>query len=171
MWKPGTSKPSSNNAPPQNLSLSSSSKSPKGVGGSSGKSKLSTSTMGMKFMQRKNQSKNTKDKEALQHAADRNSSKNHHTTNNDTMDSKKRENEQISKKDQQQSATSSSSSSDAVIILELASVSDMHGTGADIIGRRSFGGFHKSVSNTWDAALKQRTDDEARTQYAESYYR
>ena len=49
------------------------------------------------------------------------------------------------------------------IILELASVVDMYGVGSDVVGRRSFGGFHKSVMNTWNTALKRRTDDDTRT--------
>lgn len=49
------------------------------------------------------------------------------------------------------------------IMLELASVVDMYGVGSDLVGRRSFGGFHKSVMNTWDTALKRRADDETRT--------
>lgn len=57
---------------------------------------------------------------------------------------------------------SSSNNDDNTIILQLASVVDMYGVGSDIIGRRSFGGFHKSVQTTWDTALKQRTDSAAR---------
>lgn len=57
----------------------------------------------------------------------------------------------------------SSSSSREGILLEQASIVDMYGLGSDIIGRRSFGGFHKSVMNTWNEALKRRTDDDVRT--------
>ena len=44
----------------------------------------------------------------------------------------------------------------------------MYGVGSDIIGRRSFGGFHKSVRTTWDTALKQRTDSAARANNTKS---
>jgi len=63
---------------------------------------------------------------------------------------------------------SQSSSNDNTIILQLASVTDMYGVGSDIIGRRSFGGFHKSVRTTWDTALKQRTDSAARANNTKS---
>ena len=62
----------------------------------------------------------------------------------------------------------SQSSNDNTIILQLASVTDMYGVGSDIIGRRSFGGFHKSVRTTWDTALKQRTDSAARANNTKS---
>lgn len=148
MWKPGSAKPvgASNNA-----------KSPSN-GGSSAK-KLSTSTMGMRFMQRK--SKGTSDKAVIQNAvAARKGTNRNHTTSRSPVD-RKRVSEDISK--DEQSTSPNTTSNDGVIILELASVVDMYGVGSDIIGRRSFGGFHKSVKNTYDAALKRRVDDEART--------
>jgi hypothetical protein len=61
---------------------------------------------------------------------------------------------------QQQQQTSKLSNNDERVIIELASVVDMYGTGSDIIGRRSFGGFRKSSMTTYDTALKRRTDDE-----------
>lgn len=64
---------------------------------------------------------------------------------------------------------SSSSNDNDTIILQLASVVDMYGVGSDIIGRRSFGGFHKSVQTTWDTALKQRTDSAARVNNTRSH--
>ncbi len=67
------------------------------------------------------------------------------------------------------SQSSSSSSNDNTIILQLASVVDMYGVGSDIIGRRSFGGFHKSVRTTWDTALKSRTDSAARVNNTRSH--
>jgi hypothetical protein len=47
------------------------------------------------------------------------------------------------------------------ILLQLATVVDIYGTASDIIGRRSFGGFHKSIGNTWDSAYKSRMEAEA----------
>jgi len=61
---------------------------------------------------------------------------------------------------QQQQETSKLSNNDGQVIIELASVVDMYGTGSDIIGRRSFGGFCKSSITTYDTALNRRTDDE-----------
>ena len=45
----------------------------------------------------------------------------------------------------------------------------MYGVGSDIIGRRSFGGFHKSVRTTWDTAIKQRADSAARANNTKSH--
>ena len=45
----------------------------------------------------------------------------------------------------------------------------MYGIGSDIIGRRSFGGFHNSVRMTWDTALKQRTDSAAMVNNTKSH--
>mmetsp|Transcript_31807 Transcript_31807/g.66857 ORF Transcript_31807/g.66857 Transcript_31807/m.66857 type:complete len:208 (+) Transcript_31807:102-725(+) len=167
MWKPGTAKP--NDAPAKKQS-STSNQLPKD-GGATANKKLSGSTMGMRFMQRKNGAKNKEQeerKEVLNATAARKNNRNH-TTNNDGgvgngsangNSDRKRESEEISK-DQ--------SSSDGVIILELASVVDMYGVGSNVVGRRSFGGFHKSVKNTWDAALKRQTDDDVRTKNTKNH--
>ena len=155
MWKPGSAKPVG--ASPK-IIQNNNAKSPSN-GGSPAK-KLSTSTMGMRFMQRK--SKGTSDKAVIQNAvAARNGTNRNHTTNRSPVD-RKRDNGDISK-DEQSTSPNTTSNDGGVIILELASVVDMYGVGSDIIGRRSFGGFHKSVKNTYDAALKRRVDDEART--------
>ena len=66
----------------------------------------------------------------------------------------------ISTTQQQQQQASKLSNNDGRVIIELASVVDMYGTGSDNIGRRSFGGFRKSSMTTYDTALKRRTDDE-----------
>ena len=153
MWKPGSAKPVGALPKIQNNNA----KSPSN--GSSSAKKLSTSTMGMRFMQRK--SKGTSDKAVIQNAvAARKGTNRNHTTSRSPVD-RKRVSEDISK--DEQSTSPNTTSNDGVIILELASVVDMYGVGSDIIGRRSFGGFHKSVKNTYDAALKRRVDDEART--------
>lgn len=159
MWKPGAAKPSESTA----------TKSPTSDGPSPAAKKLSTSTMGMRFMQRKsNNNTEQEDRKAALHAAAAKKKNRNETiiaAKNNTCDStnfarnKKRESEEISK---EQSASS------GVIILELASVVDMYGVGADIVGRRSFGGFHKSIRTTYDTALKRRTDDEARKRLTKS---
>jgi len=70
---------------------------------------------------------------------------------------------------QQQQETSKLSNNDGQVIIELASVVDMYGTGSDIIGRRSFGGFCKSSITTYDTALNRRTDDE--DSFVNQYFR
>lgn len=117
-------------------------------------------------MQRKNEASNKgkEDRRSVDAAAT--TTDRDHTTNIDTMNTngstdgninKKRESEEISK---EQSSAS---------ILELASVVDMYGVGSDVVGRRSFGGFHKSVMNTYDTALKRRTDDDTRTKNTKNH--
>lgn len=117
-------------------------------------------------MQRKNEASNKgkEDRRSVDAAAT--TTDRDHTNNIDTMNTngsthgninKKRESEEISK---EQSSAS---------ILELASVVDMYGVGSDVVGRRSFGGFHKSVMNTYDTALKRRTDDDTRTKNTKNH--
>eukprot|EP00584_Thalassiosira_punctigera_P011540 CAMPEP_0172569678 /NCGR_PEP_ID=MMETSP1067-20121228/124518_1 /TAXON_ID=265564 ORGANISM="Thalassiosira punctigera, Strain Tpunct2005C2" /NCGR_SAMPLE_ID=MMETSP1067 /ASSEMBLY_ACC=CAM_ASM_000444 /LENGTH=180 /DNA_ID=CAMNT_0013361561 /DNA_START=185 /DNA_END=724 /DNA_ORIENTATION=- len=167
MWKPGTAKPN-NDAPPKRQS-NTSGKGPKAAGGAP--KRLSSSTMGMRFMQRKNESKNREREEkkaAGQTAAARQSNGNHATSNEDDGavgsndhggdNDRKRESEEISQHEKSAQA-----------ILELASVVDMYGVGSDVVGRRSFGGFRKPVRTTWEAALKRRTDDDERARNTKSH--
>jgi len=163
MWKPGSSKPSNKDKdnvhiPSHKKQNGNSAKSPSNNGNSSkspSSKKLSGSTMGMRFMQRKKKDSSSSTKPVIHQ-----NHNNIHTTINKSVHNnnvdRKRENRDISKDDEQPTSE--------VIILELASVVDMYGVGSDIIGRRSFGGFHKSVKNTYDTALKRRTDDHARSQ-------
>lgn len=161
MWKPGSSKPSNKDKdnvhiPSHKKQNGNSAKSPSNNGNSSkspSSKKLSGSTMGMRFMQRKKKDSSSSTKPVIH----QNNNKIHTTINKSAHHvDRKRENREISKDDEQQTSE--------VMILELASVVDMYGVGSDIIGRRSFGGFHKSVKNTYDTALKRRTDDHARSQ-------
>ena len=162
MWKPGTAKPDASTTLAN--SKQNNGTSPKS-GGSSSK-KLSSATMGMRFMQRKVDSSSKKqqdevNKNLFAKKNNRNnnikSSSSPSSTDGSNLE-RKRDHNSISS-----SPPPSISNNNAPIILELASVVDMYGVGSDIIGRRSFGGFRKNVRNTWDAALKQRTDDAART--------
>ncbi len=118
-------------------------------------------------MQRKNEASNKGRGERRGFDAAASTINRDHTTNIDTMNTngitngninRKRESEEISKEQ-----------SSASIILELASVVDMYGVGSDVVGRRSFGGFHKSVMNTWDTALKRRTDDDTITKNTKNH--
>lgn len=155
MWKPGNEKPETPSKNTQNAVAGSNSK------GASAK-KLSGATMGMRFMQRKAEAsalvKRQEDgrKAVLQAAARKNNtnvkSNNEDVATNNSSFERKRDSE-----------TMSTESSEGVILLEIASVVDMHGVGADVVGRRSFGGFHKVVRSTWETAIKIRTDDDART--------
>mmetsp|Transcript_17932 Transcript_17932/g.32465 ORF Transcript_17932/g.32465 Transcript_17932/m.32465 type:complete len:209 (-) Transcript_17932:169-795(-) len=170
MWKPGTAKPK--NTPTKDQTNASDNKGPKGApaSGTTPKTKLSNSTMGMRFMQRKNDTRNKEEEETKAFQQTAAARKNHATNNNESVVSnrsdngnsdRKRESEDISKDEQ--------SASDGLIILGLASVVDMYGVGSDVVGRRSFGGFHKPVRTTWEAALKRRTDDDARTRNTKSH--
>lgn len=99
--------------------------------------------------------------------------KNNTNSNSNSADGnseRKRDHTAISSSPTPPAQSSSSLSNDNdTIILQLASVVDMYGVGSDIIGRRSFGGFHKSVQTTWDTALKQRTDSAARVNNTRSH--
>jgi hypothetical protein len=65
--------------------------------------------------------------------------------------------------------TISNTTENQTIMLEIATVVDMYGQGSDIIGRRSFGGFHKSVRATWDEALQKRTNEDARRRHTKEH--
>lgn len=160
MWKPGTAKPDDASTPANSKQNGTSPKS----GGSSSK-KLSSATMGMRFMQRKVDSSSKKQQDEVNKNLF--AKKNNRHNNVKSSSSPSTDGSNLERKRDHNSISSSPppsiSNNNAPIILELASVVDMYGVGSDIIGRRSFGGFRKNVRNTWDAALKQRTDDAART--------
>ena len=160
MWKPGTAKPDT--ITPKSKQQNGTS--PKS-GGSSSK-KLSSATMGMRFMKRKvDSSKKQQDDVGNRRLfAKKNNNTNNYNSSAAVESSleRKRDHDAISSSPVPSTAQHSSESNDNNRILELASVVDMYGVGSDIIGRRSFGGFHKSVRTTWNAALKQRTDSAAR---------
>lgn len=188
MWKPGTAKPTTSKAK-ADASSTNQSGGASGGGSSSAKAKLSSSTMGMRFMQRKqgnNDARNgTMKRDDKSNAFARNavnamSGRNGHREMNNnrhgggTMSERngvadapgrKRDSAEISRDEQ----SSSPDSDDGVIILQLATVTDMYGTGSDVVGRRSFGGYRKSVRTTWEAALRRRTDDEARARNTKSH--
>ena len=48
---------------------------------------------------------------------------------------------------------------DAPIDMTPATTSDMYGISVDIIGRRSFGGFNRSIENTWKASYRTHKED------------
>lgn len=165
MWKPGTSRPVSNG----DTEKVEKSKSHKGGGGGGSAKKLSSSTMGMRFMQRKNDAK-SKEHDERKEVARAHSTRKHAASAisergaNDRALDRKRASNDISKDERQ-----STNSDGGAIILELASVVDMYGVGSDVVGRRSFGGFHKSVRNSYDAALKRRVDDDARAKNTKAH--
>lgn len=162
MWKPGTAKPDASTTPAN--SKQNNGTSPKS-GGSSSK-KLSSATMGMRFMQRKVDSSSKKQQDEVNKNLFAKKNNRHDNIKSSSSPSSTDGSNLERKRDHNSISSSQSlsiSNNNAPIILELASVVDMYGVGSDIIGRRSFGGFRKNVRNTWDAALKQRTDDAART--------
>ncbi|KAL7462711.1 hypothetical protein ACHAXS_003084 [Conticribra weissflogii] len=156
MWEPGTAKPPTPTEKSQINNVST----PSCNNGGSAK-KLSSATMGMRFMKRKAEAsalakkQDNARKAVLQAAARKNTPAENRSSNKSTetkAQERKRQNESIS-----------ADASAEVIILEVATIVDMHGLGADVVGRRSFGGFHKAVRSTWEEAVKMRIDDEAAT--------
>lgn len=165
MWKPV--KAERYDPPPKTQNNASVAKVPKAGGAPK---KLSSSTMGMRFMRRKYESKNKEQEErksfrqtaaARKHTTNKDSSVASQRTANKNLD-RKRESEEISKNEQ-------SASTDGYIILELASVVNMHGIGSDVVGRRSYGGFRKPVRTVYETALKKRTEEDARTKNTKSH--
>lgn len=99
----------------------------------SGRKSLSGATMGMRFMQRKTPSKSEPEEKADQDMQSPSPMKPLHSIENE-------ENGDV----------------DPSIPI-MASSSDMHGISAEIIGRRSFNDFHKSVEETWIQAVQSRS--------------
>ncbi len=165
MWKPGSSKPKKSTPHDHQINLPD--KISK-VGGSAVAvaKKLSSSTMGMRFMQRKKGGNPTESKERNPIASTPNKSSvpGNYAANNEAIDSNSSSVDRKRKCDEfLQNPPPLSLPSGGEVLLDKASVVDMYGLGSDIIGRRSFGGYRKSVMTTWDEALKWRTDDNTRT--------
>ena len=164
MWKPGTGKPlDMPKGNKQSSDAATASTTPKG--NSSSAKKLSNATMGMRFMQRKaDDAKKGNPKSVMQAVARQVNARNDgiHERNN-------RSDPMERKRDSTAITSSPTPPASDTIILEIASVVDMYGIGSDIIGRRSFGGFHKSVRATWDHALKVRTEEDARARNTKTH--
>eukprot|EP00593_Proboscia_inermis_P005714 CAMPEP_0171322274 /NCGR_PEP_ID=MMETSP0816-20121228/114857_1 /TAXON_ID=420281 /ORGANISM="Proboscia inermis, Strain CCAP1064/1" /LENGTH=154 /DNA_ID=CAMNT_0011820711 /DNA_START=164 /DNA_END=628 /DNA_ORIENTATION=+ len=96
--------------------------------------------MGMKFMQRKLEQKEATDS-IRRNLDEEDSSKKREMESDETME------------DVDQA---SGSSAEICQQPEMASSSDMYGITAQIVGRRSFGGFNKSVEETWKSDLESR---------------
>ncbi|KAL3756054.1 hypothetical protein ACHAWU_002633 [Discostella pseudostelligera] len=174
MWKPGSSKPKNNTPSEQQPNNAVPDSRGSSVGGAAAVAavakKLSSSTMGMRFMQRKkdgNNATSSKEKKPIAPAAPTKSVHGDHTTNNASVDNSRSDNVNIDRKRKSEEISQvsqpSSTSSNGEILLDQASIVDMYGLGSDIIGRRSFGGFRKTVMTTWEEALKRRVDDNTRT--------
>jgi hypothetical protein len=134
MWKPGTTKPTDDDATKKPDSP------PATANGapldSGAKKKLSGATMGMRFMQRSAQA-DAASKQALEQ---QNSDKMEWTKDGQDAGDDHAMDEDVD------TETSSKRS-------QSASVSDMYGLKSDLIGRRSFGGFNQSAENAWRSAL------------------
>lgn len=113
MWKPGTAKPSSIGTD----SLTPSSKAPSN---GSAKKGLSGATLGMRFMQKRNQQQSPATPRRLE----------------------------TERQDVTMQVAVDEKGSNTVAALETTS-SDMYGIQSELIGRRSFGGFKPKVNNNW----------------------
>ena len=173
MWKPGTSKPQRQQQQPMKPD-GSDAKSPDNNESKQPSKKLSTATMGMRFMQRKSLDSNKKSP-----AANKKSSNDPGSSNRSSSQSNfQNESSSTLKHYDDGSATATATTKsqrkrdihtiitppkqDPTILLEMATVVDIYGTGSDLIGRRSFGGFHKSIGTTWEEAYRRRTESDVR---------
>ena len=162
IWKPGTAPPTT----PHNdtdKKMNQMKKSKKNL--SSGK-KLSGSTMNMRFMQRKKESTPASSKKKVgadtsTNASDasRNEMKNWREQSDSMEEDNKNRNEGTSLRDDN-SMEEGEPNVDVSTGVEhhrpqTATDADIYGIGAQIIGRRSFGGFNKVVQETWSSALKE----------------
>ncbi|EJK60312.1 hypothetical protein THAOC_19354, partial [Thalassiosira oceanica] len=117
------------------------------------KAKLSSSTLGMRFMQRKRNADKDGQEEMRTAAARKKEKSTTLSVSNTASDDPAAHCQSDSRKRQ-------FSTQNDLVRLELASVSDMYGI--DIVGRRSFGGYRKCVKSTWETALSRRNQDERR---------
>ena len=97
--------------------------------------------MGMRFMQRKVEAEESAKKQAKQEAEERAR----------TEKMQWNTSEGISSTD-----CDDSEMSIGIVIPLNASAADVHGVAAEIVGRRSFGGFNKSVGDTWKEAVESK---------------
>jgi len=165
-WKPGNPNPSgcSTTATSSSTSVKIHEKSKKGHqsispttaatdSSSPAKKTLSGTTMNMRFMQRRRELEEaelSRKRKSAQQEQEMNESVNQGLTDIHYRISKDNNTTLLT------NVTTNSLSSNALQTKELNSIStatntDMHGS--DIIGRRSFGGFNKSVGETWEAAV------------------
>ncbi len=140
MWKPGTAEPQGQSLV-QNPAKSIKTVSAKSKAKSNAKKKLSGATLGMRFMQRKldeaAQAKRIKEKKEKQTAKQSGSGWSLQSVDTHT------------------NAIESQDEDTLCDTPEIATASDMYGVVADIIGRRSFGGFNKHVTETWNNTLEE----------------
>jgi len=195
IWKPGSKPPTT----PKNIlsskknkksnskkENSQTKKSPR----SSGNKRLSGSTMNMRFMKRKTDSSSAKK------ISD--NSKNNSVSADPSNDSARNEMRQWLEKSPSQSRMSDDvHMSSAEVCNEHSSVTpvdrvdssgperatdaDIYGVGAQIIGRRSFGGFNKVVQETWNTAYKEiekknkkknkKSEDQLMREYKQELYK
>jgi hypothetical protein len=146
MWKPGSDGPSprsrspSRSPPPAVDNNGDASPSDK----KAGKKRLSSGTMGMRFMKRKAEAAEA----AKQQAAEEEQAK------------AEREAMEWTTRGGVGGASATSGDDDAMVPLT-ATASDVYGIGAAIIGRRSFGNFNKAVEDTWAEAIESKSRERA----------
>lgn len=149
MWKPGS------DAPPSRSRSPSRSPPPGGNNGDdasspaakkAGKKRLSSGTMGMRFMQRKAEAQEAAKKQAAEE------------------EQAKTEREAMEWTTADGGETSAMSEEDGTVVHVVplnATAADVYGVGAAIIGRRSFGNFNKAVQDTWAEAVENKSRERA----------
>eukprot|EP00978_Attheya_sp_CCMP212_P014821 scaffold37981_cov50-Attheya_sp.AAC.7 len=149
MWKPGTARPkaSTKEPTPEPSSQSGSEEKLPGVTTEAvpkKKTKLSGATMGMRFMQRK--------AEAMAAGLKRRVAEKKAETVSQLSEAAN-----LSQRSEAIEDGQSISNDDAAALKpQVATAVDMYGIGAEIIGRRAFGGFNKTVSDSWENSLVAR---------------
>ena len=138
MWKPGTAKPRSSGATTTD-SLMPKQSSPKEVPSSNGsaKKRLSGATMGMRFMQKRNQQQSQSPRR---------------------FETQQHDGQQEGETTLLSPIVGQGSTADAAV--EPTS-SDMFGIQSELIGRRSFGGFKPKVNNNWQDCRKYLAGEES----------
>lgn len=153
MWKPGTAKPQQQH---QSSSSTTDAREQHDTNQKQPAKKLSTSTMGMRFMQR-----NNKPVDKLSSSSTKSSilsNKNVTQGIHNHTDSNNNSSAVLHHSNHKKRDLSTTSSNTQTTLLSAATTIDMYGPSSDIIGRRSFGGFHPSIATTYNAALQKRMD-------------
>lgn len=148
MWKPRTDAPPSRSrspsrSPPPGGPAASATKNGQAPKNKTPKKKLSSGTMGMRFMKRKVEAEEAAKKQAAEEEkaeAEREamewSAAGPATT------------------DGGEAMSDDDDDDDAVVVPLAATAADVYGIGAAIVGRRSFGDFNKAVQETWNDAVE-----------------
>jgi len=114
------------------------------------KTGLSGATMGMRFMKRKAEAAEAaKRKEAAEAEAKAKAER-------EQMEWEAAAGKSGGGRDAEEGEAMDEEEDDDCMAPQIATITDMYGAGADIVGRRSFGGFNKAVAETWNESLHMR---------------